>query len=113
LFQVRCVDGGAIDEVVDEARLSGRRYRRCNWTRFLNDASDSTASNANVRCFREEGQIVFEAVEVIADGSELVVTYSSRVRSTEAADNFALIKAVSSLVSGKQGSISSKRKQSP
>ena len=58
---------------MDEARLTGRRYRRCNWVRFLN--SDD---NHNIRCFREvtTGNIVFEASEDIEAGAELVARYA-------------------------------------
>ena len=62
--------------MVDEARLTGRRYRRCNWVRFLSsDASDGKRSN--IRCYREvsTGNIVFEASEDIAAGVELVARY--------------------------------------
>ena len=64
--------GGGYDEVVDEARLTGRRYRRCNWVRFLRK-SESDDSH-NLRCFREAagGSIVFEAEEDIEAGAELV-----------------------------------------
>ena len=66
--------GGGYDEVVDEARLTGRRYRRCNWVRFLRS---SDGDSRNLRCFREAaanggGSIVFEAVEDIQAGAELV-----------------------------------------
>ena len=56
---------------MDEARLTGRRYRRCNWVRFLNSDGDD---NHNIRCFREvaTGNIVFEASEDIEAGAELV-----------------------------------------
>ena len=95
---MRCVHGAGYDEVVDEARLTGRRYRRCNsiiiinllifinysylyrrcnWVRFLRKSDGDGDSHYNLRCFREApnaggGSIVFEAVEDIEAGAELV-----------------------------------------
>ena len=71
---------------MDEARLTGRRYRRCNWVRFLNGGNDG--DNHNISCFREvsSGNIVFEATEDIEAGAELVASYDTSSSSSEVAN---------------------------
>lgn len=87
-------------------RLTGRRYRRCNWVRFL-DTTDHEGA-ANLRCFKDskttEG-ICYETSEAIPIGGELRVCYEDVVSSPRktfesAAGALLLASALARMVSG-------------
>ncbi len=70
--------------MLDDARLTGRRHRRCNWVRFLtccNDAEEEASSphrrRPNLRCRRDPatGRVTFEASEDIPPSTELRVAF--------------------------------------
>lgn len=99
--------GGALDEIVEEQN-SGRKFRRCNWVRFVRTSGNSE-TEANARLVTDaSGQVVFEVTaEVISPGTELVVSFGNdhetkenRFSANLLLANAMLLKAISTIMSG-------------
>lgn len=92
-FQVRIQFGG-LDQIVE---VGMKKVRKSNWIRFLRSSSSSEAANLH-SLPGDSGQTLFEAVQTIEAGSELVVKFEA-VDAQQLLANRVLAKALAQLMS--------------